>query len=80
MSNTKEVYFIKQFRKYIKKDADAKTLSELSYLANQILEVGACGVFNPNEHKDFTQDTKKSGGYIPHAINESQDSKPPEFV
>ena len=80
MFDTKEVYFIKQFRKYIKEDVNAKTLGELSYLANQILEVGACGSFNPSEHKEFTQDAKKSGGYIPHAINENQDSKPPKVV
>ena len=58
MSDTKEVYFIKQFRKYIKEDVNAKTLGELSYLANQILEVGACGVFNPSDHKDFAQHSK----------------------
>tara|TARA_R110000851_G_scaffold237343_1_gene390186 strand:- start:71 stop:253 length:183 start_codon:yes stop_codon:yes gene_type:complete len=59
ITDTKEVYFIKQFKKYINEDINAKTLVELSYLANQILGVGACGVFNPAEHPDFLAGNKK---------------------
>ena len=58
MADTKEIYFIKQFIKFTKEDVKAKTLGQLSYLANQILGVGACGDFNPDEHKDFIQSEK----------------------
>lgn len=51
ITDSKEVYFIKQFKKYADKTADAKTLAQLEYMANQILETGGCGVFNIDEQE-----------------------------
>ena len=58
-SKTKETYFVEEFRKFYREEVGAKTFNELGYLANQILEVGGCGEFNPADHPNFLAGNKK---------------------
>lgn len=52
--NDNQIYFIAKFKEW-SPSMSYKDLLSLQYMANQILEVSGCGVFDKSEHPDYEE-------------------------